>query len=190
MPYKLQPCDVLLFYNEYTDVWNKIYRWGLESPYTHVLMYLGQWAISRPSTGSEVTIPMIYESVGRGVITRPPFSYVGDKMMILRPYINDTQREQIVNNALDIAFALNSYYDYLTFGNLAVILALQKLHLHIPLAYQRNSSMICTECVAEPFWRAGLYPVSPNRAPIPSDFLNWPDCEKVGLLTVSPEMWE
>jgi hypothetical protein len=77
----------------------------------------------------------------------------------------------VVTNALDIVTDIKSFYDYYAIGGLTLILLAKKLHLPLPIKYHRDELMICSEAVAEAFWRSGIEIVPPDNMPLPVDFL-------------------
>jgi len=159
----IEPCDIIVCKSSGKGTWKKLKTWVLGSPYEHVFMYLGDRVIPG--------YPLIYESAGRGVTVRNIAAQFGRQVVVMRLKITEAQRQQVIKNALEIAFAYDSYYDYLAAGHLVLILLLQKLHLPIPLKYQRNSLFICSEAVAEAFWRAGIEVLPRNVVPSPGDFV-------------------
>ncbi len=166
----MEPCDIVVCKMPPT-FWNKIETWALSSPFGHVLMYLG---------GSVMPgYPLIYESTGRGVNVRNIAAYFGREVVVVRPQLSEAQRQAVVKNALDIAFAYDSYYDYLAAGRLGLVLIFKKLGLPLPLAWHRDKVYICSEAVAEPFWRAGIPILPEDVEPAPADFLISPIVVKV-----------
>jgi hypothetical protein len=72
---------------------------------------------------------------------------------------------------------VDAFYDYVTAGKEVLSLILMKLHLHVPLKYQRDGLYICSEAIAEPFWRHHIRILPQDRCPLPGDYLNSPLCQ-------------
>lgn len=179
MPFKLQPTDILVDVNESTAIKSVIERWALGNPYTHVRMYFGhgEATMNPPITPMFRFIhPMFYESVGRGVIFTDVRDSFGRKVEVMRlsediidyPVLVD----RVLNSAWKIATDDQSKYDYMCIPNYIVIrLICEKLHIPLPLKYHRNPYMICSEAVAEVFWRSGIDVLPQSVLPLPGDFV-------------------
>lgn len=178
MALRLTPTDILVDVNESRALKHIIERWALGNPYTHVRMYFGDGSDSRSFLSLKMPFPMFYESVGRGVIFTDVHHSFGQKVVVMgiNPDIidlglNDT-RDQVLSHAYDIATDPQSAYDYMSIPTFLIPrLICEKLGIPLPLKYQRNPIMVCSEAVAEPFWRAGLNVVSLDVEPLPGDFV-------------------
>jgi hypothetical protein len=74
---------------------------------------------------------------------------------------------------------VDSFYDYVQAGKEGLSLIFMKFHLPVPLKYQRDGLYICSEAVAEPFWRNSILILPENRCPLPGDYLGSPLCHIV-----------
>jgi hypothetical protein len=168
---KLNPCDAILYQNDRTDPISSFSRWAI-GPYEHCSLYLGKaWSI-----------PFLYESDGRGVQVASLYRYMGRPVLILRPDITDRQRNKVIDEGISIASALDSYYDYLAIVRFCVPYVLKRKFpwLPNPPEYKRDKYMICSEALAEAFWRADI-PILPKDAiPLPGDFVKSPVLYPVG----------
>ncbi len=137
---------------------NKMYE-HFVGDYRHVGMYLGQFN----------GIDMLYESYGRGVVIKNLEAHKGTNIAVFRPKINDTSC--LVSTAFDIAGSDNSYYDYLAICHSCFPRWIyEKTGIKLPSKYIRDDLMICSEAVAEVFWRNGLMILPQDKIPLPSDF--------------------
>jgi hypothetical protein len=176
--FKLKPCDILINIDTSDDWLSRVERWLLESPFTHVFMYLGRVHIG--PIGS-VTFPMIFESSGRGCQLLSVYNHINEEVLVMRPYSHETQ-DEIIYQAVNLASDLQAYYDYYCIAKFVIPQAiLRKLGLErfIPLAYQRDARMICSEACAEVFWRAGIDILPKDVIPLPGDFAYSPILELV-----------
>jgi hypothetical protein len=55
----------------------------------------------------------------------------------------------------------------------------EKFGIPMPSKYVRDQQMICSEAVAETFWRAGFLVLPQNVIPLPPDFLESSLLERV-----------
>ncbi len=171
METKLQPLDILVF--ELADSpWDKVEKWALGSQYEHVGIYLGgKWHD-------------FYESGARGTLITPIHNQFGKRCVVLRPDTDfiGNKADQVIANAKAIAGSYDAYYGWIDIQWFVLPkLMLTKLHLPIPLKYHRDKFMICSEAVAEAFWRASLDILPEDVIPMPADFI-----ESLGLTII----WE
>ena len=164
---KLEPADVLVDVNTSKGLFSRIVRWFLGDPFTHVRMFYGR---RLPNSLGE---PVFYESLNRGVMFTKARGFLGKKVVVmrLRP---EFQRyiPAIIEKAWGIATDPQSAYDYWSIPSFLIPrLIFEKLGLPLPLKYQRNPFMVCSEAVAEVFWRAGLNVVPQDVEPLPGDFV-------------------
>jgi hypothetical protein len=141
-------------------------------------MYFGTREVLTTPLTERLFHPVFYESVGRGVIFTDVRHSFDQKVVVMGidPDILDFDlnnlRGQILQNAWDIATDAQSKYDYLSIPGFVILrLICEKLGIPLPLKYQRNGYMICSEAVAEPFWRASLNVVPLDIEPLPGDFV-------------------
>jgi len=166
--FKLEPADLLLCINDRTDLFSSIKR-SFMGRYEHISMYVGNFH----------SIPMLYESDGRGVAIQNIAHQTGRPIVVMRPLIED--KDSIVATAINIASQDKSYYDYLSLLHSAIPRVLkEKLpFIPIPSHYVRDDMMICSEACAEPFWRLGIAVLPRTIIPLPGDFFYSPFLERV-----------
>ena len=164
---KLEPSDVLVDVNTSKDLFHRIKRWLLGTPFTHVRLFYGR---KLPHSLGE---PVFYESRDRGVMFTRARDFLGQRMVVMRLRPDYAGFKPIIHKAAwEIATDPQSAYDYWSIpGFLIPRLIFEKLGLPLPLKYQRNPYMVCSEAVAEAFWRAGLNVVSQEVEPLPGDFV-------------------
>lgn len=170
---QLHPGDILLF--DAGRNWGflaPVVRWLME--HDHVAMFYGY---------TDKGMPLIVESIGRGVMIRTLLAYSGEKITILRPKVDYDTVLEIMIAAREIVDDPKSYYDYLCVVRFAIprIIA-QILGLPLPLKYHRTPQMICSEFVAEVFWRVGIEVLPMDIVPMPDDFLESSVLEYVGVI--------
>jgi len=152
--------DILVYVDEGTGFTSSISRWAI-GRYNHVSMYIGE------AFGD---IPFIYESNGRGASIVSLQHQTGRLVTVMRPQM---LMENVVNKAITIASDPQSYYDYLSYvTNCLPRVLMEKLPwLPLPLKYQRDIFLICSEAVAEAFWRVGIDILPKDIIPLPGDFV-------------------
>ena len=116
---------------------------------------------------------MLFESSGRGAVMQALSNRYGQEVVVLRlrpEYQGKTPR--ILTEAVKLASDPKAYYDYSIIAlHIIPKVMLEKLHLPIPLKYQRDQKMICSEAVLEVFLRARVPVLPENVVPLPGDFL-------------------
>ena len=168
--FKLEICDVLLHVNEGTDWTSAISRWGA-GRFGHVSMYIGKaWGV-----------PFIFESDGRGVVLQSLQHKTGELVKVMRHTVFPSPEHELVTEAISLASSDRAYYDYFTIVRSCIPRALKMKFpwLPIPVKYHRDPMMICSEAVAEVFWRAGIEVLSKDIVPLPIDFETSPILEPV-----------
>jgi hypothetical protein len=168
----LEPCDVTLFVNEGKGWISRFSRWAI-GPFDHVAMYLGK-AFDH--------VPFLYESDGRGASIENVQHHTGRLVRIMRPDIDAPRKAAIINEAVRIASDDQSYYDYEAIVRFCVPMILNRKFpwLPRPPQYKRDKFMICSEAVAEVFWRAGIDVLPKDVVPLPGDFVTSPILYPVG----------
>jgi len=165
--FKLSPGDILINVNTGKDLWSWIRRWALNSPYTHVFLYLGGMPISG------LKIPLLFESTGHGVCICSLSQRYGQEVVVMR--LRPAWKERIpliLQEAIKLASDEKAYYDYYCIIRFILPrLIMQKLRLPLPLAWHRNPAQVCSEAVAEIHLRADVPVLPDNIVPLPGDFV-------------------
>lgn len=204
---KLQPCDIILWINEKNDPINKLSRWAI-GKYCHVAMYLGKFPFVADNT--VFTIPLVYESRGRGVYIASLLAQTGMPTAVMRPASLDPEEypirvnretlesmlQTIRHGLLSIAFELAAdekhFYDYLAIVHsvLPRVIAEKLPWLPLPVKYHRDIFFICSEAVAEVWWRNNtlILPddwqdadgIHAGSIPLPGDFAKSPILKYMG----------
>lgn len=169
---KLQAGDILVEVNSSNNPYQIAKRW-LIGPYSHVFTYLGELTIK------SYRVPMIVESVGRGVCLRSLSQRYGKEVVVMRPlWLNEKEEiKKIIRESIKLASKESAFYDYLAVVKWVIPQAiLSKLHLDrlIPLRWQRDSLMICSEAIYDIYSNAGIincWSFPENKIPMPGDFV-------------------
>ncbi len=179
----LQPGDILANVNHRKDPLSKLKRWAMTSPFEHVFMYLGKVGILVSRRQPRILrFPLLFESNGRGVVLQSLSNRYGEEVVVLRLKSERDKKRipYVLEEAVKLASDERSYYDYYVIAtHIIPQLILEKLHLPIPLRYQRNSAMVCSEACAEVEWRAGLNVLPKDVVPLPGDFVESDSLTKV-----------
>ncbi len=159
---KLEPGDILVNINDRHDPFSMVKRWAV-GPYEHVFLYMGGLGLfSTRAQRQIIRIPMLFESNGRGVTLRSLSSRYGEKVAVMRLKAEHDKRRipRVLIEAIELA------------SSVLPRIICEKLGLPLPLAYQRNPMMICSEAVMEVYLRARLIDILPdNVIPLPGDFV-------------------
>lgn len=173
--FKLEPADILVNVNQRRDPLSIVKRWTA-GPYEHVFLYLGMLRLFTGRGQSHVIrVPMLFESIGRGVVLRSLSERYGQKVVAMR-LISEHDRRRIPHalvEAIELASAPESYYDYLCILRFILPrLICEKLGLPTPLSWHRDPWQVCSEAVFEVFYRAKVVDILPNNiVPLPGDFV-------------------
>ncbi len=165
---KLRPGDILVNINTKTDPFSSAKRW-LIGPYSHVFMYMGKLSFMEGAN----PVPFLFESNGRGVVLQSISNRYGQEVVVVR-LVPDYERyiPDILMEAIALASDMKAYYDYFCIIKYVLPRAiLEKLHLPIPLSWQRDSRQICSEAVLEAFLGADVPVLPDNVVPMPGDFV-------------------
>ena len=186
---KLQTCDILLFINDKNDPISRLSRWAI-GPYCHVAMYLGKFPFS---PGDETfNMPLVYESRGRGVYIASMLPQTGMPAAVLRPvvlrkvgvelYCRILDLTPLIETAFQIAADEKHFYDYVSIVHsiLPRVIAEKLPWLPLPLIYHRDIFMICSEAVAEVFWRNDVEVIPQDVIPLPGDFFEGQGLQYIG----------
>lgn len=176
MKFHLEPGDVLVNVITGNSLYNKIKRACLGSPYSHVFMYMGGLFIEKPGEvfSRGFSIPMLFESSGRGVVLQSLSNRYGEEVVVMRlKSEHDHLRiPYILDEAIKLASETQAYYDYLCILRFVLPrLIFEKLRLPMPLKWHRDPWHICSEAVFEVFYRAKIPVLTENIAPLPGDFV-------------------
>ncbi len=175
--FKLEPGDVIVNVNDRNDPFSVIKRWAA-GPYEHIFMYMGRLFIEKPGGvfSGGISIPMLFESNGRGVVLQSLSNRYGQEVVVMRlKSEHDRLRlPHVLDEAIKLASDSRSFYDY--FGIVKFVLPrliFGKLGLPMPLKYHRDPLMICSEAVMEIFIRARLVDILLPfcTPPLPGDFV-------------------
>ena len=183
--FKLQPIDFLINVNRGKDPASVIKRWGV-GEYSHVFAYLPLYV---PVHGLLLQHPFLYESSGRGVVIQSLSNRYGQEVVVMRlkPEFRD-RIEVIVAEAVKLASDPASFYDYMCVPlNIIPRVFHDKFGMPLPLKYQRDEKMVCSEGCAEPCWRAKVPVLPENVVPLPGDFVTSPLLEEVHRGELSAE---
>ena len=187
---KLQPCDIILWINDKNDPINRLSRWAI-GQYCHVAMYLGNFPFATDNT--VFIIPLVYESRGRGVYIASLLPQTGMSAAVMRLIaFYPGQKEKLLNTAFELAADEKHFYDYLAIVHsvLPRVIAEKLSWLPLPVKYQRDIFFICSEAVAELWWRNDtlILPddykdadgIHAGSIPLPGDFAKSPILKLVG----------
>jgi len=154
--------------------------------YRHVAIYFDQ---------TKRGLPLIVESIGRGVLIRSLFCYTGEEIEVKRP-VDESIGSLAAKAAERLADNPNSWYGYFDIPRFAVPkLILAKLGGVLPkswdtvlkwlaFTYRRNSFYICSELVESAFKDAGYPLVDEETIPLPDDLFNSSRLALIGTLRV------
>jgi len=164
--FKLEPMDFLVDVNRGHDAISVIKRWGV-GEYSHVFAYL---PLELPRG---VLHPFLYESSGRGVVLQSLSNRYGQEVVVMRfkPEFLD-RIPLIVEEAIKLASDPQAQYDYMCIPlNILPRVFHDKFGMPIPVKYQRNEQMVCSEACAEPCWRVKVPVLPKGVVPLPGDFV-------------------
>jgi hypothetical protein len=169
---KLEACDIILFRNDKNDPLSRFSRWAI-GPYSHVAMYLGKF----------FNVPLVYESRGRGAYIASLLPQTGNPVAVMRsvrPPMCDCLELRLT--AFRIAADEKSFYDYfcIVYSCVPRVLKERFPWLPLPVKYHRDIFLICSEAVAEVFWRNEVEVVPKDVVPLPYDFALSPVLQYVG----------
>lgn len=184
----LLPGDVLLF---------PVRGWGILNPLMRLLLSWGHVAIYYTET--KRGLPLVVESMGRGVMIRSLLCHQGATIKIMRPVDDAGIGERAAKAAERIADNRHSWYGYWDIPRFVVPkLLLARLGAWLPgrlklglwiLAhtYRRNSVYICSELVSQAY-RDAQYPlVAEDTIPLPDDLARSDKLREVGDLEIKEE---
>lgn len=164
--FKVEPCDVFLHAIEGDSLFSKLERWAV-GDFNHVSMFIGE---------AFDGIPFLVESDGRGVVIQNLQQKTGQLVLVMRPQLGAAEKKIIIGEAIKLASDDHAYYDYLAIIRSCVPRVLKEKFpfLPIPSVYVRDQMMICSEAIAEIFWRSGFDILPKDIVPLPDDFKGSP----------------
>jgi len=171
--FKVEPCDVFLHEIEGDSLFSKLERWAV-GKYNHVSMFIGE---------AFDGVPFLVESDGRGAVIQSLQHKTGQLVLVMRPEIDAAEKKILISEAIKLASDDNAYYDYFAIVRSCIPRVLKEKFpfLPIPPKYVRDQMVICSEAIAEIFWRSGIDILPKDIVPMPDDF------EKG--LTLTPVAW-
>ena len=179
----LQPCDILVTVNWEKDLWSRIRRWGVGSPYSHVYLFLGKVALlTDRRQGRLIRVPLIFESNGRGCCLRLLSERYGETVVVMRlkSYEDRKRIPAILAEAIKLASDESARYDYWCITRFIIPrIICEKLRLPLPLSWHRNPKQVCSEACWEIYHRAGIDLLPSDIVPLPGDFVESPLLEEV-----------
>ena len=182
----LQPGDVLLF---------PVSGWGILRLLVSLLIRYGH--VATYYTETKRGLPLIIESIGRGVLIRSLYAYDGVTITVMRPVQDDGLGQRAAREAEGLADNPGSWYGYFDIPRYVLPkLLLNKLGRLLPRAvriwlnvlaatYRENHVYICSELVADAYAHAGHPLVSSRTIPLPDDLAESPALRLVGTFKVS-----
>jgi len=173
--FKLEPGDILVTINNRTDPFSRVKRW-LAGPFEHVFLSMGKLVLQGTGHTSSLltSVPMLFESYGRGVCLRSLSERYGQEVVVLRLISEHSKIPRVLEEAIKLASDPQSYYDYLCIVQFAIPrLIFEKLGIPLALKWHRDPAMICSEACAEVFIRGGIPDLLLlEGVPLPGDFVS------------------
>jgi hypothetical protein len=179
---ELRPGDVVFF-----KATNWLVRLFLK--YRHVGIYFDQ---------TRRGLPLLIESIGRGVVIRSLFCYAGEEVTVMRP-ADEVVGQRAAKAAERLADNPGSWYGYLDIPRFALPrLILAKLGGLLPekwdtilkwlaFTYRRNRFYICSELVASAYEDAGYPLLNKGAIPLPDDLARSPKLALAGTVSIPEE---
>ncbi len=186
-----RPADILLF---------KPTGWGILSPVVKALVEYGHVALYYTET--KRGLPLIIESIGRGVMIRSLYGYSGQTVYLMRANIPEEKALEVAKQAERLADNPASWYGYCDIPCFVLPkLILVKAGAWLPLkwqailnalagSYRKNNFYICSELVATAYQKAGVPLLKENTIPLPDDIARSTLLTNLGEVTISGETLE
>ena len=185
MEQTLRSGDILLFRPTGWGILLPVVKWLVT--YDHIALYY---------TETKRGLPLIIESIGRGVLIRSLFAYAGRQVRLMRSKVDDNTALKIAKEAERLADNPGSWYGYFDIPRYVLPkLILAKIGQLLPprwaltlrllaLSYRGNSLYICSELVAEAYRCAGVLLVEESTIPLPDDIAGSEMLESLGDIVV------
>ncbi len=166
--YLPQPGDIILMRSQETGLLRKIKDWLLGSPWGHVAIFF-----DRTKRG----LPLVVESIGRGVMIRSLLASEGRYILVLRHQVQQTAL-LAAKRAEHLADNPESWYDYLDIPRYVIprLIWYKLTGRRFSFGYHHNPHFICSELVDEAYNHIIPKELQP---PLPGDFLAVPELEQV-----------
>jgi len=158
--YEPKPGDPILVESQETGLYRKLKDWLLGSKWGHVMIFYDY---------TKRGLPLIIESIGRGVLIRSLLAYEGQYILVLR-HENEQEALAAAKQAERLADNPESWYDYLVIPrNVIPRLIWYKLTgRRSGFGYDRNPHFICSELIDSAYNNI----IPPElQPPLPHDFL-------------------
>jgi hypothetical protein len=190
-PWIFRPADILLF---------KPMGWGLLTPLLKALVRYGHVALYYTET--KRGLPLVIESIGRGVVIRSLYCYSGQTVQVMRANLPNEKAQDVANQAEHLADNPASWYGYFDIPRFVLPkLILVKAGAWLPPKWRlalnllagscrQNNFYICSELVATAFQKAGVPLLSDNTIPLPDDIARSSLLADLGEVTIGEERWE
>jgi uncharacterized protein YycO len=186
-----RPADILLF---------KPQGWGLLTPlvkaivsYGHVAMYF---------TETKRGLPLVIESIGRGVLIRSLYSYSGQTVHVMRANLPEEKALEVTKQAERLADNPSCWYGYFDIPRFVLPkLILVKAGAWLPLkwqavlnllagSYRQNNFYICSELVVTAYQKVGVPLFNVFTIPLPDDIARSPLLTDLGEMTINEKSLE
>lgn len=166
--YEPKPGDVILMRSKDTKFFRELKDWLLGSQWDHVAIFYDH---------TKRGLPLVVESIGRGVLIRSLLASEGQRILVLRH-----EDEEIALSAAGRAESLadnpTSWYDYFAIPRFVIprLIWFKLTGRRYGFGYNRNPHFICSELVDEAFWH--IVP-DDREPPLPHDFLKVKELHQV-----------
>lgn len=154
------PGDVILMRSEGTGWYRCLKDWLLGSHWRHVAIFYDY---------TKRGLPLVIESIGRGVMIRSLLASEGRYVLVLR-YVYPKRAFAAAKRAERLADNPGSWYDYWAIPRYVLprLIWYKLTGRRSGFGYRHNPHFICSELVDEAYWRIVPPELEP---PLPHDFL-------------------
>ncbi len=163
--FKYEPGDIILYdMAGYSRLIRPLVRWLLGSEWGHVSIFYGY---------TKRGLPLVIESIGRGVLMRSLLSSEGRKVKVRRwnlpPFEAGLQAAKAAEHLADNP---SSWYGYVDIPRYVLPRLIWKklTGRRTGFGYRRNNHFICSELVAQAYVNAGFVFFAQDFIPLPGDF--------------------